>query len=375
MKKYWRLTWIAVILAVILLIPLPVAGADGVQVTESRATSDFPLRLTFNLEANASQPVTDIRLHYQVQRRSFAEVVSEVKLSYPSATRINAEYVLDMRRIGGYPPGTAVDYWWTVTDATGSVTSTEPRRIVIEDSRYRWNQLREGLVTVYWYLGDQTFGESLMTAATEAVSRLTQDAGVKLEDPIEIYIYGNYEDLRGAMIFANEWTGGRAYPAYDAVVIGISPVNLNWGINAVSHEIGHLVTGQAANNPFLGLPVWLNEGLALSAQPSIETEYLRALQIAFEADDLISLRSLTSPFSADSATVTLSYAQSWSVVQYMAQEYGQDKINLLLERFSQGIGYDALLNEIYGFDMDELNRRWLEAVTEGRAPGFGVSVS
>ena len=80
-------------------------------------------------------------------------------------------------------------------------------------------------------------------------------------------------------------------------------------------------------------------------------------------------------FSAESATVTLSYAQSWSVVQYMAQEYGEDKINLLLERFRQGIGYDALLIEIYGFDMDELNRRWLEAVAEGRAPGFGVSVS
>ena len=373
--KYLRLTWIAAILAVVLLIPLPVAGANGVQVTESAAVADFPLRLTFTLSASASQPVTDVRLHYQVQRRSFAEVVSEVGLGLPPGARFDAEYVLDMRRIGGYPPGTAVDYWWTLADATGAVTRTQPQRIVIEDSRYRWNELREGLVTVYWYLGDRAFGESLLTAATEAVSRLTQDAGIQLEDPIEIYIYGSYTDLRQAMVFANEWTGGRAYPAYDAVVIGIAPNNLAWGINAVSHEIGHLVTGQAANNPFLGLPVWLNEGLAVSAQPSIETEYLRALETAREGGNLISLRSLTSPFSADSATVSLSYAQSWSVVQFLAQEYGQDKINLMLERFSRGIAYDALLIEIYGFDMDELDRRWRQAVADGRAPGFGVSVS
>ena len=119
----------------------------------------------------------------------------------------------------------------------------------------------------------------------------------------------------------------------------------------------------------------LDEGLAVSAQPTVETEYLNALEAAREGGYLISLRSLTSPFSADSATVTLSYAQSWGVVQFLAQEYGQDKINLMLESFSRGIGYDALLIEIYGFDMDELDRRWRQAVAEGRAPGFGVSVS
>jgi len=375
MRHYWRLIGLAVFLAATLLMPLPVAGADGVQVTTNSAVPDFPLRLTFNLNASAPQPVGDIRLHYQVERRSFVEVVSEVKLTPPQTSLIDVEYTLDMRRIGGYPPGTAVDYWWTITDATGGVTRTEPQRIVIEDSRHAWNQLQEGLVTVYWYQGDQAFGRNLLDAATEAVARLTQDAGVALEEAIEIYVYGSYGDLRTAMVFANEWTGGRAYPAYDAVLIGIAPNNLDWGINAVSHEIGHLVTGQASNNPFLNLPVWLNEGLAVSAQPGVETEYLRALQAARTNGSLISLRSLTSPFSADSAAVSLSYAQSWSVVQFLAVEYGQDKINLMLERFSHGIAYDALLIEIYGFDMDELDRRWRQAVAEGRAPGFGVSVS
>jgi hypothetical protein len=374
MMKYLRLTWLAIMLAAILLIPLPVAGASGVQVTESQAVADFPLRLTFSLSARADQPVTDVRLHYQVQRRSFAEVVSEVKLGYPPATRIDAEYTLDMRRIGGYPPGTAVDYWWTLADANGAVTRTGAQRIVIEDSRYSWNRLSQGLVTVYWYRGDRAFGEKLLAAAVEATSRLTLDAGIRLEDPIDVYIYGSYADLQQSMVFANEWTGGRAYSAYDAVVIGISPVNLTWGINAVSHEIGHLVTGQVSNNPFLGLPVWLNEGLAVSAQPTVDPGYLRALQTAQSEGNLISLRSLTSPFSADSATVSLSYAQSWSVVQYMSEEYGQDKINRLLERFSQGIGYDELLIEIYGFDMDELNRRWLQAVADGSAAGFRVRV-
>ncbi len=368
--KYLRVFLLAVMVAAAVMVPLRVAGDSGIRLVGSTASVDFPLRLTFSTEAIASQPVRDVRLHYRVARRSFVDVISEVKLEYPPSTRVNAQYTLDMRRVGGYPPGTAVYFWWTVTDVMGDTTQSEAQRVTVNDDRYAWQDVSQGMITLHWYRGNRAFGNRLLVAAEEAVLRLTRDAGTTLEEPIDIYVYGDSQDLRGAMVFANEWTGGRAYPDFDAIVIGIAPRDVAWGENAVAHEIGHLVVHQLSDNPFIFLPIWLNEGLAMTAQPNIERDSVQALLNARDEGTLQSVRSLSSPFSADSTTVTLSYAQSWSVVQYLSQEYGQDRINQMLRRFSQGIGYDALLLEVYGFDRDELDRRWRAAVAAGTAPGF-----
>ena len=37
----------------------------------------------------------------------------------------------------------------------------------------------------------------------------------------------------------------------------------------MSHEMSHLVVGQAARSPYGGLPVWLDEGLAEAAPTAI----------------------------------------------------------------------------------------------------------
>ena len=80
------------------------------------------------------------------------------------------------------------------------------------------------------------------------------------------------------------------------------------------------------------------------------------------------MRSLASPFSAHAGKSYLSYAQSLSLVQFLIDSYGQDKIFELLNAFKQGSSYDSALIEVYGFDMDGLDALWRDYIVEQYQP-------
>lgn len=348
---------LALLLAALLLPPV-VAADGGPQITAHAAAPHFPTGINFSVSAESAAGITDIRLRYRVDRQSFAEVVSEMMADFNPGNRVSASAELDLRLTGGFPPGTELDYWWVVTDGSGAETVTAPATLRLDDDRFGWRSRPQGLVTLHWYQGDWAFAGTLLATAEDALERLAGETGARLRQPVDIYIYDGYQDLLSAMVFPQEWTGGVAYPAYSAIAIGITESSMEWGCSAVAHELAHLVVHQITDNPYLDLPVWLDEGLAVSAQPTVSENYALALSWAEQNDLLFSVRSLCSPFSAYSEMAILGYAQSWSLVQYLAATYGQDKMLALLEVFREGCGYDEALERVYGFDIEGLDALW-----------------
>jgi hypothetical protein len=110
------------------------------------------------------------------------------------------------------------------------------------------------------------------------------------------------------------------------------------------------------------LPTWLDEGLAMYAEASEDAYLTKKFEKAIAQNDLISLRSLSSPFSAISDVAYISYAQSRSVVEYMIDNYGNENILLLLTSLKEGNSIDDALLDIYGFNQDGLEEQWREAV-------------
>ena len=165
------------------------------------------------------------------------------------------------------------------------------------------------------------------------------------------------------MIFPQEWTGGVAFTAFSTIAIGISPSELDWGKRALVHELTHLVVHQAAFSPYGQLPLWLDEGLAMYNEGELDPVLRSYLEEAILEDELISVRSLCSPFSAYSEKASLSYAQSYSLVEYLLDNYGQDSMLDLLTIFKQGSTYDEALTEVYGFDIDGLDAGWRATLT------------
>ncbi len=268
-----------------------------------------------------------------------------------------------MVKIGGLPPGSSVNYWWTVEDTSGDRIETVPSRIQFDDNRYAWYRLTEGEVTIYWYEGNDSFAREIMLSAQQALARLADDTGAYLEKPVKLYIYANAQDLQGAMIYPQEWTGGVAFTRYGIIAIGIAPDNLHWGNRAVAHELTHLVIHQMTLNPYSDLPNWLNEGLAMHTEGALGPQFTIYLNEATVEKNLISVRSLSSPFSAYAEQSYLSYAQSYSLVDFLISKYGQTQMLELLLTFRQGSSYDGALEKVYGFDMDGLDTLWQDYIT------------
>ncbi len=370
MIKKTALIFILVLLAG-LFSPGAVRAGEGLTVTHSSADVDFPMSIVFNISAESDVPITDIRLCYVVPRLEHARIYSEAYIWFTPSTTVTAQWVWDMRKTGGLPPGSSVDYWWQVTDSSGKEIRTETSGIEINDNRYDWQHITDGDVTLYWYKGDNDFAQELVDAAQVALSRLAENTGTRLEKPAKFYIYANSEDLQGSMIYPQEWTGGVAFTRYGIIAIGIEPnlFDVEWGKRVIAHELTHLVVHQVTFNPYSNLPTWLDEGLAMTSEGELRSVFVNALTKAQNDNTLISVRSLASPFSAYTDESLLAYAESYKLVEYLIENYGREKMFELLNTFRNGNGYDGALEKVYGFDMDGLNEIWRASLETAAAPG------
>jgi len=346
----------------LLLSPSVVVAGNDISVLASNVDVNYPSQAVFTLEAESHVNIVDVRFYYQVDMMNYAEVVSEGWAEFTPATKIEANWVWDMEN-ASLPPGAEVTYWWMVENADGNRFETSPEIMHFDDERYLWQSLtssvlQDSTLILFWYEGSDSFAQELMDTCQGGLARLTQDIGTYPERPIKIYIYASTSDLQGAMIFPQEWTGGAAFTAFSTIAIGIPPSELDWGKRALVHELTHLVVHQATFSPYGQLPVWLDEGLATYNEGALDLVFRSSLEEAILEDELISVRSLCSPFSAETEKARLSYAQSYSLVEYLLDNYGQDRMLELLTILKQGSTYDEALTEVYGFDIDGLDASW-----------------
>lgn len=372
---------VSVLIAIPILFSLPttILAQGEITVISSDAETQFPSTITFSLEIEAASDIVDIDLIYRKSGESLIRVSSRVDVDFIPGKLVAASWKWDMLETGGLPPGTEIDYWWLIEDAAGHELQTSPTTIAFADLSHDWQSIASDQVTIFWYDGDLSFIRELVDAADEALGRLTGEIGVALEQSVKIYVYASSGDLLNALIYPQEWTGGLAFPGYGTVIIGISPDNLAWGKRAIAHEMGHLVVHQALSGFFGYLPVWLDEGLAMDAEGDLRPDLQILLNEAIAHDTLFSVRSISSSFPTDPDEARLCYAESYSLVQFLIESYGSNKIVNLLDVINEGDTYDDAMLEVYDFNVDGLNTVWREnlglgpqpsPIPDGEASGF-----
>lgn len=353
--------FLTVSLAVPAFLQPPVTLAAGITLNSSVQIS-FPNTMTFSIKAQSDVNVTTLRLHYIVHRQNFASVVSEGWAQFTPAASVNSQWVWDMRK-SSLPPGAQVEYWWTAADAGGKTGETSHATVTFNDDRFNWQSITTAPITIMWHSGNHAFASALMTAAQQGLQRIESDVGAVPTGNALIWIYSSAQELQGAQLFAPQWEGGVTFEGFDIIAVGVPTSQLSYGQRAVPHELTHWIVGQLTFNKYgAGLPVWLDEGLATYGEGTVAPEYKSALQGAISNNQLISVRSLSSPFSVDAAQAYISYGESDSIVTYMIQTYGKDKMRQLLGVFQQGSGYDDALKQVYGFDRDGLDKLWRQSL-------------
>jgi hypothetical protein len=373
-RLYQKLSLALIVLLGLMFGPGVIAAQEAIQVVDQSVDSNFRDHLTFTLDAKSTAEIVEVDLLYQVVGQLAS---SRNKAEFTPGTSISVEFKIDQTKPENYmPPGTELDYWWKIVDAAGNELRTEKQRYLYLDNRYQWQTLENERLTLYWYEGDDSFGQAIFDRANVALDTLASDVGISLEDPIKIFIYASHRDLLRALSSnAQEWTGGQAMTNFGVVVIGVSPSQLDWGLRATTHEMSHLVIHQATDNPFRGLPRWLDEGIAVYNEDTenLVDDFAPIFDDAVQRNELMTLRTLSSPFPADPMLANLAYGQSGAVVKFIIDTYGPEKMAKLLSIFAEGSLDDDALKEALGVDTDGLDNAFRASLGLPPLPGTAAA--
>lgn len=317
--------------------------------------SGYPRRVTFRLDVDAPTEITQATLHYDMSKVSCLNGGATVPVTIEGDS---LQWTWEMVRSGNPPPGTAVTWNWTLTDANGHTLTTPPQTHTFTDSRYDWQTIEADNLRLHWY--DGNVGPGLLDAAVSGLERLESEMGIELQDEVNLFIYGDTDDMRDAVLYIQDWAGGVAFSDYNVILMGIPPSLANsWGQDVVPHELAHLVIAQYGRSCVGGSrPNWLEEGLAVYAEGDISPDIQADIERGLANNSFEPLRSLNGAFSAHGAEAGIAYSQSYSTVAYLLETYGREPLQQLILTLAAGKNTDAALEEVYGFNVDGLELEW-----------------
>ena len=345
------------------------ADAPGIQLIGASAASELPEGVRFVVEAESNVPITDILVRFTVLGRR-ASQYDYLALPRPYETRASAELLLRTDTAQRHiPPGSVIKYRFEITDESGAVLETEPEELVLLDSRFEWDTVEAGPVTVYYVLSE-TRARDTAEAAQQTLLNMGPILGAEIETPINITMYNNYADMIGALVpqsttISRELvTEGQAFMDENAILVLGSGGR---ALGTVSHEATHILVGRALHGSPFGIATWLNEGLAEYGNIDPGISYDRFLEWAIDTDRLTPLEHLDR-FPGDPNLVIVSYGQSRSVVAYMIATYGPAKMAALMAALGDGDQLDGALVEVYGISVRELDEEWRASVGASPLP-------
>ncbi len=350
------------ILSLNLLVVSPVLAAPQAEVTGDQPVVDFPNTVTFSATITGNTDITSVILEYGANQLTCGDVIAKAFPQFTPGKSVNVQWMWDMRQSGSLPPGATIWWRWRYTDESGKETVSEQKTITWLDAQHNWKTVTKDKLNLHWYSGDQAFAQDLLNAAQGGLDFNRTKSGLIADSPIDIYIYANTNDMKDAILYEPSWTGGQAFPDHNIVILGISQSDLDWGRGAIVHELTHVLVGHLTFSCLGGVPTWLNEGLAVYSEGQLDPASQSQLNAAIRDDTLLSVRSLSTGFSEVSDKAYLSYSQSFSIVKFLVETYGQDKMTALLTSLRDGSTIDDALKQTYGFNVDSLEDEWRKAI-------------
>ncbi len=348
--------------------PLEPTADSTVRVLSSEAEVRFPDEVVFRLRAESQERITDVKLHYRFVN------LSTTSYAYPEfrqANRVDASYRLQTSGNSYVPAGATIEYFYEFTDANGRRSRTEPAVVEYLDPRFDWRTVRtENLLVVYHDRAER----DVLTAARlvdRHLAALKDLLGMQSARPVKAVILSSRSEAQRTFPFVSQTAhdshlfGGFAYGEYGLFMLGgLDP-------NGMTHEAVHVMVHEALESPYLKMPAWLNEGLAMYFEPR-ERHSVSLVSRAVRSGDAPPLRYMYS-IPGQPGAVRLFYAHARNVVTYMIDELGRERMTALLRDLKSGSEIDEAVQAAYGIGLDELDQRWRSWIAGGRsqtsAPG------
>jgi hypothetical protein len=229
------------------------------------------------------------------------------------------------------------------------------------DDRFNWQTLEAGPLKVHWYQGDANFGPAALDTAQAGLESIARLIPPNLEEPVEIFIYANADDLRGALTSGNEnWIAGHADPTLGVVMIVIEPgaeqrITME---QRIPHELMHIMMYRSVGVGYNNIPAWLREGTATLAEIYPNADYDRVLAEAATNNNLIPWKDLCTTFPSDAGQAFLAYAESRSFTDYLYDTYGSTGLQNLVRFYGDGVDCEHGTERAFGVSLSSLEADW-----------------
>ncbi len=338
--------------------PIHAKAQSAVSVSNDKALVKFPDTIAFGVDLKSESEITRVVLEYGVERLTCGNTVAKAFPKVTPGKDVTARWTWEMKQSGSEPPGASIWWRWHINTADGRELVTDRQKITWIDALHSWQSMSGRQATVHWYSGDKSFASELLRMADKALNRWEQTISLKPDSRIDLYIYATTQEMRDAIYYAASWTGGRAYSAQNIVIIGISPSQFEWAETSIAHELTHVLFGRYGFACIEDTPLWLTEGLAMYGQGGPSSSAVRQFNTAVASDQLMSVRAVSSNFPEDEDEANLAYSESYSLVDFLIEKYGQSKMMLLLDRLREGASSDDAIRSAFGFDVDGLEDAW-----------------
>lgn len=131
----------------------------------------------------------------------------------------------------------------------------------------------------------------------------------------------------------------------------------------LEHEICHIVLGKNIDH-YSGdrFPRWFNEGVAQWYSEGVSElfsdNYQNLMQAAFLTNTTLSFVDIKDYFPSEKNQMSLAYAQSVSIVDFIVDKYGEKKLIKLLKNMGGKDNFYASFEKTYGINFSKIEVEW-----------------
>lgn len=274
-------------------------------------------------------------------------------------------------------PFERLDYEWRVTTAAGANDQTDNLEnwILFQPDGVTWQQTATDELTLHWHL-DHLAAEE-MRAELLPVSRLIDDHTGDVAD-LDFAIYGATFDICIPSLDANtgeEVESVLVYPGrpeYPCSVNDIANYYASHDIALIQPDdpgfdnIQQAIIAELVRETYAsqwvgrGVPAWFASGLSQLYRPNGNAAALNTVRNAEGQNFLLPPARLQSalPSDADAYEQRLWEAQSYTLVLYLADNFGADAPFDLATAFPEAESFEAAVENITGMSLAENFRVW-----------------
>jgi len=230
-----------------------------------------------------------------------------------------------------------------------------------------WQYLQSTHFDVYYYEpGGEALASFTARAAEDAYAQIEELFGYQITDRIALLVYQSHNDFAV--------TNAVDLPVYSEGIGGVTELFKNRIAvpftgdyrdfrRVIHHELVHAVINDMfyggsiqsviQNGIRLRIPLWFNEGLAEYSALGWDTNSDMYVRDAILEDYLAPIERLNGYFA---------YRGGQSVWDYVAVQYGREKITEILQRLRVSRSVNGSFKRATGLDLEDLSERWHDAL-------------